>query len=80
MNSFAESQALDILSRCLERPTDSCRLAQLRLTPEWDSFAHVEIVVEVEELMNVELTRDQVEQLTGFESLVGLIERFGTSD
>ena len=77
MTTSAEIQALEILSRCLGIPTEAGRTARLRVTPEWDSFAHVEIVVEVEERTCSNLTQEEVEQLTSYEVLVELLESLG---
>lgn len=73
MTAISEAQALDILSRCLDLPPESCRQAALRSTPEWDSFAHVEVIVEVEERTGAVLTQAQVNELTTFDSLVRLL-------
>ena len=68
-----EATALEILSRCLDLPEDQCKAARLRGTPSWDSFAHVEIVVEVEERYSVHLTTEQIEGLNDFDTLVELL-------
>jgi len=79
MTACPEAQALDILSRCLDLPPEGCRHAALRSTPEWDSFAHVEVVVEVEERTGAVLTQAQVNELTTFESLVSLLSSLATT-
>ena len=73
MTGIPEVQAIDILSRCLDLPPESCRQAALRSTPQWDSFAHVEVIVEVEERTGAVLTQEQVNELTTFDSLVRLL-------
>jgi acyl carrier protein len=73
VNQLAEIEALEILARCLDISSEACRDAKLRTTPEWDSFAHVEVVVEVEERTGIALTQEQVEQITSFDSLVRLL-------
>ena len=70
----SERIALEILSRSLNLPESECGGARLRHTPSWDSFAHVEIVVEIEERYDVRLTADQIEGVTSLQTLVDLLE------
>lgn len=72
--SDAAASALEILSRCLSLPESECRVARLRGTPSWDSFAHVEVVVEVEERFGVHLTTEQIEGVNNFDTLVDLLQ------
>lgn len=69
-----EEEAVEIMERCLDLSEDECRAARWRQTTSWDSFAHVELIVEVEERYAVELTEIHLARLVDFEGLVGLLE------
>ncbi len=70
----AVRMAHEVLSRCLDLSGDACEQARLRTTPSWDSFAHVEIVVEIEERCGVHLSSQQIESVTDFNTLVNLLK------
>jgi acyl carrier protein len=73
-----EEIAKELLSRCLDLPVEDCEGAHLRRTPEWDSFAHVELVVEIEERYGLGLDQEQIDALTSYDSLVVLLRSLAT--
>ena len=69
--------AVTILSRCLQLPAEQCQSAHIDETTEWDSFAHLEIVVEVEERFGRQLDLGEIEGITDATSLAALIDALG---
>jgi acyl carrier protein len=57
----------------LDLSEDECRTARLRSTSAWDSFAHVELVVEIEERLAIKLTTEQIEGIASYDTLVELL-------
>ena len=76
MESTADSHlvATEILARCLQLSPEECQTAATDTTAAWDSFAHLEIVVEIEERFGRQLTLVDIESITDLPSLTALIE------
>lgn len=75
----ADEEAVEIMQRCLELDEAGCRAARWRQTPTWDSFAHVEMIVEVEERHGVSLDDGQLAGLVDFSGLVDLLEHLNAT-
>ena len=72
--------AVTILSRCLQLPQEQCTSAHAQETPEWDSFAHLEIVVELEERFDCRLELPAIESIVDVASLASLIDALAARD
>ena len=73
----SQALAVTILTRCLPLSAEECAVAHSGTTAEWDSFAHLEIVVEVEERFGRQLTLDEIEGIVDAASLATLIDALG---
>jgi len=71
---------LEVMSRSLELPEEECRLARWRQTPQWDSFAFVEIIAELEERLGVTFAEADFDRIEGYHDLCTLIEAHLAAD
>ena len=68
MSSTCDVRA--IIARVIEcRKSDLSDDAMMGRFPKWDSFAHVEIIIELEKLLEIEIDDSTVEKLTTLRAL-----------
>ncbi len=72
-NVSIEGIVLDVMMHSLELPEGACRAARWRDTPEWDSFAFVEIIAELEDRLDYVVSEADLEKVTDFPSLVSVV-------
>jgi acyl carrier protein len=57
-----------------QRITDNLSMKQ---TPEWDSLKHMELIVAIERSLGVELTGDDIVEMTSIAAIKSVLRRHG---
>ncbi len=66
---------IETISQILKvSPTDLTPDSALGIAPGWDSMAHIDIMMVLEDRLGVEITEDLLESLTTIESILQLLE------
>lgn len=76
MNAVMTHQNLiDTISEILKvPPTDLTPDSALGVTPGWDSMAHVDIMMVLEDRLGIEISEESLESLTTLGSILHLLE------
>ena len=65
-----------VFQRLFENPNLQITSAMTaRDVPEWDSLAHIDLIVEIEEEFAIKLTVDDIAELQNVGEMIALIER-----
>ncbi|MBU6147949.1 MAG: acyl carrier protein [Actinomycetales bacterium] len=70
-----EARVLAVMARCLDLSEAECRNARWGSTAQWDSFAFVEIIAEIEERFGVTFDEADFSQIADFRDLAALVGR-----
>lgn len=72
-----ENQVKEIIGKVLEKDLSNYKLSEINMNniENWDSFAHLKIVITLEEEFNIEIEPEEIQQMKdGAEQIVKIIE------
>lgn len=72
-----ENQVKEIIGKVLEKDLSNYKLSEINMNniENWDSFAHLKIVITLEEEFNIEIEPEEIQQMkNGAEEIVKIIE------
>ena len=69
-----EEQALQILKSVLKTDDVDATVSQQNC-PQWDSIAHLNIIIELESQFGLSLEPDEIAQITSFQDIMRVLEQ-----
>lgn len=67
-----------VVRRALSLPPGAdCDTLEFRQAPQWDSLAHLQLVLELEREFAVTIENDDVLRITSFRSVLDVLDRLG---
>jgi len=71
-----DREVINIISKTINVPVNSLKIDSCISNPsEWDSVAHTNLVLALEEYFNIDFEFDELEIITSVESIVQSIEK-----
>ena len=68
----------ELLAQTLNLPLDSISDdASMKTVPEWDSLKHMEVILSIERHFKVELTGDEIADMTSLSAINTILEQRG---